>query len=154
MGLGKEAAERLKEQADQEQERLAERGKQAMLTEQNRQGNWDRLVATLQKDVEEFVENFPWARTQVLRADLLNSNNLTIQTMVQPLLKVEIVRDNGYSGVVVSVMRQRGYEDAVGNSPTYGYTPEGFTDGSSVYTPERFATEIFEHVTDFFSASV
>ena len=108
-------------------------------------------MAALQCNVAEFVENFPPAKTQVLRADLLNSNNLTISTQVQPLLKIEVIRDYGESGVQVTVTRQRGWEHASEGWPNYGYSPEGFTDGSGVYTPEQFATEIFEHVTNFFS---
>jgi hypothetical protein len=150
MGRGKEAAEPLKEQAESEQRELQARGNRALRTELNKGSNWDALVAAVQRDVAEFVENFPRAKTQVLRAVLLNPNNLTISTQVQPLLRIEVIRDYGRSGVTVSVSRQRGWEEASGVSPNYGYTPEGFTDGSRVYAPEQFASEIFEHVTDFF----
>jgi hypothetical protein len=151
MGRGKEAAEQLKEQAEAEQRRIQARADRALRTELNRGQNWDALVAAIQRDVAELVENFPRAKTQVLRADLLNSNNLTISTQVQPLLRIEVIRDYGYSGVKVTVSKQRGWQEAGGESPVYGYVPEGFTDGSRVYTPEEFATEIFEHVTEFFS---
>lgn len=151
MGIGKEAAEQLKEETVAQQQQFQAASDRAALTAQNKEANWSALVTALQRDVAEFVENFPPAQTQYLQADLLNSNNLTIATRVQPLLKIEVLRDYQRSGVVVITMRQkRGYEDTVGETPTFGYVPEGFTDGSRVYTPEQFASEILEDVTEFF----
>lgn len=151
VGRGKGAAERLKEQAEAEEQRRRAQTERARLTEQNRNPNWDALVAALQRDVSEFAESFPRAKNQQLRADLLNTNNLTIQTAVQPILKIEVIRDYGYKGVQITATRQRGWEFAEGQSPIYEYIPEGFTDGSRAYSPEEFATEIFEHVVNFFS---
>lgn len=151
MGRGKEAAEQLKERAEAQQRADDARRDRDALAEQNKGKNWDTLVAALQGDVAEFVENLPLAKTQVLRAALVNPNNLTIHTQVQPLLKIEVIRDYGRSGVKVTVTSQRGWEDDGGSSPNYIYTPDGFSDGSRVFTPEQFASEIFGHVTDFFS---
>lgn len=151
VGRGKGAAERLKEQAEAEEQRHKAQTDRARLTEQNRNPNWDALVAALQRDVSEFAESFPRAKNQQLRADLLNTNNLTIQTAVQPILKIEVIRDYGYTGVQITATRQRGWEFAEGQSPIYEYTPEGFTDASRAYSPEEFASEIFEHVVNFFS---
>jgi hypothetical protein len=36
-------------------------------------------------------------------------------------------------------------------SPVYRYIPEGFTDGSHVFTPEDFAAQIFEQVALLFN---
>src|SRR5579864_2389141 len=106
MGRGKEAADQLKTQADRRQEELNQSGNLGTQIQQNRQGNWDALLAALKAHVDEFAENFPRAKSQQLRAELLNSNNMTVSTQVQPILKIEVLRDCREPGVQADITRQ------------------------------------------------
>jgi hypothetical protein len=66
------------------------------------------------------------------------------------MLKIEVIRDYGYSGVRVTITRQRGWNFEEQRSPVYQYNLEGFTDGSRVYTPGELAALIFDNVPKFF----
>jgi hypothetical protein len=151
MGRGKEAADHLKRQADERQQQQSANLKRSLNTQQNSDSNWNALVESLQNEVAEFVENFPKAKSQNLRADLLHSNNLTISTQVQPILKIEVFRNYPKPGVHADVTRQISYEFEQVHTPYYDFSPEGFTDGHYQYSPEELAGKFFEYVPEFFA---
>jgi len=151
MGQGKEAAERLKQQAEDQQQQQAASLKRGIMTQQNSEAHWDALVAALQREVAEFVESFPQAKTQNLRADLLNSNNLTISTQVQPILKIEVLRNYRQPGVQAEITRQVGWDHKQGHTPNFDFAPDGFSDGRSVISPEQLAGKFFEYIPEFFA---
>ena len=150
MGSGKEAADRLKQQAAERQQKLNESFKHGMQIDQNRQGNWDALLAALRTNVEEFTESFPPAKSQQLGASLLNPNNLTVSTQVQPIIKIEVLRDYRESGVQADITRQKGWDFTQSRTPVYAFTVDGFSDGQRSFTPKELAAELFAFIEEFF----
>ena len=155
MGIGKAAADQLAEQLKDRHE-APQRQYQAnrdrvALVQANKELNWTTLVTALQGAVKDFIDNSPRARERALYVTLVNANNLTIATQVQPYMKIEIVRDDPKPGLLVIVTPYMGEEDKTGGA-SFNYTADGFTNGEKLYTPEQFAADIFEHVTEFFGS--
>jgi hypothetical protein len=142
----------LKQQADERQQELNDGFKLGMEIQQNRQGKRDALLAALRADIEEFAENLPQAKSQQLRADLLNSNNLTVSTQVQPIIKIEVLRDYRQPGVRADITRQKGRGFTQSQTPVYDFTAHGFSDGQKAYSPQELAAGLFSFVEEFFSS--
>ncbi len=108
---------------------------------------WEMLVSSVKCEVDEFVRNYPAAR--YLRAEKLNENNLTVETTVQPILRIEIVR---YPGAYVQAHITRQLQRVVEHSETlkFNFTADGFSTGENSCTAEELASSFCKLVYDFF----
>ena len=147
MGHGRYQAERLL--ALQQQQKLAqtERIELEGAARKNSHEFWEVLVSSVKGEVDEFVRNYPAAR--YLRAEKVNENNLTVETTVQPILRIEIIR---YPGAYVQAHIMRQQQRAVEHSETlkFNFTAYGFSAGESSYTAEELASSLCKLVYDFF----
>jgi hypothetical protein len=152
MSLGRDAAERIKQQQSEDQAKKAAAIKREIRIQEGAEGHWQWLVEALQREVAEFTENFAQAKQQNLRADVLNSNNLTVQTHVQPIFKMEVLRNyQGRSGVQAEITRQVGWDFKQSLTPNYQFSESGFSDGGyNEYSPDDLAAGLFANVTAFF----
>jgi hypothetical protein len=116
---------------------------------------WDSLVGYLETMTKEFALSLPAAKSGNLRADKFNPDNLTIQTNVFPLIKLEILFSPGridatsretFHGLAVPKVKQF--------SPIRFTLDERqqpcFTDGERWLHPEHLAEEFMESVAAFF----
>jgi 2-methylisocitrate lyase-like PEP mutase family enzyme len=115
---------------------------------------WEDLAAKVSANIEEFAAAYPPAKH--LRVDRLNSNNLTVQSMVQPIVKIEIIRTPGRH-IQADITK---IPDALGeirNSQThpFRFTTDGqavlFTDGDRVYISQQLADALCQIAADFFN---
>jgi hypothetical protein len=155
MSLGKDAADRIKQQQAEDQAKQAAAVERGIRTQENAESNWKRLIEALQREVAEFTEDLPRAKHQGLRADVRNSNNLTVETQVQPFFKMEVLRNyQGMPGVRAEITRQVGWDfDEPSFTPNYHFSENGFLseEDEDEGTPEELAAALFGNVTAFFA---
>lgn len=114
---------------------------------------WEDVVAKVAANIEEFAKELPAATH--LRADRLNSNNLAVQTIVRPLIKIEIIRTPG-SHVQADIMKLPNALRAATVSQTnkfYFTEPDGsveFTDRERLYAAQELANGLCQIAADFF----
>ncbi len=126
----------------------------------NADGLWEMLVLLLEKHTTEFADSLPLAKEKNLRANRLNSNNLTISTQVFPLLHFEIIYTRG---AYVDAMIRKIYH-GLGEPRNLRLSPirftvdhdmqPCFTDGERFLHPNQVAEELMEQVADFFETAL
>jgi hypothetical protein len=154
VGVGKEWASQIKEQQERKEAKSREAFRRAEICAKGAPQLWERLQTAVEEIVREFAAELPAAKG--LRSDRLNGNNLTVQTIAFPIIKVEILRtlDDAVQSRILE-LPQGLAEPRIRQSNKIWFTVGNddqvyFTDGSRLYTPETLAKEFMMVVFDFF----
>jgi hypothetical protein len=90
MSLADRKADEITRREEQDDLRLRFRVRSAVVSDTAAPSMWDKLVVAIQDEVQKFVGRTPKAKS--LRADLLNSNNLTVVTTEIPIHSLVLLR--------------------------------------------------------------
>ena len=155
MGVAKEWASQIHERREQKKTAQEESIRVAATIANGAPRLWDQLQSEVEDMVKEFSSELPEAK--YLRADRLNSNNLTVQTTAFPLIKVEVLRTpEGYLQSTVSETKHGLAETRTRRTrELIGYTLDDsgevcFTYGARHLTAQQLAEDIMEPVVAFF----
>ncbi len=116
---------------------------------------WELLVSHLESNTKEFANALPLAKERNLRADRLNSNNLTISTQVAPLIHFEIIYSRGahVDGLLRTCASLGETREIKLNKIRFTVDSDlkpCFTDGERLLHPAKVAEELMEKVAEFF----
>jgi len=125
----------------------------------NADAMWEMVESELERIVLEFRGGLPAAQTTDLRAERVNTNNLTISTRVYPVLRLEIIYHPGI-GIDGEIRKiYSGLESpqvAKLNMIRFALDPQlrpWFTDGEHYLHPAQVAEELMEEVAKFFEVA-
>ncbi len=116
---------------------------------------WNRVGLEVESIARELCEELPLAKKCGLRAERLNSNNITISTRGSPLLRMEIIY---YSKTGIGGTIRKAYTSwdswRVANLSMIRFAVDSqmqpwFSDGSRYLHPEQVAEELMEEVVQF-----
>lgn len=123
---------------------------------ENADGLWETFSSCVVSQVQEFADAWPRGKECGLSAKRLNPNNLTVRTIVLPMLKLEVIytpkrcvscelteQFTARSLPEISVRREFRFTTDRQLQPY-------FTDGRRYLTVQQFADELIEMVGDFF----
>lgn len=155
MGIAKEWASQIRESREQRDAAEQQALRKSLAIESGAPALWNELQTEIESIVKEFCAELPEAKG--LGAARLNSNNLTVQTIAFPIIKVEMIRDsNGYIRSTVTETKHGLAETRVRQSQQpIGYTTgrDGkayFSYGEMSLTPQQLAKELMQPVFTFF----
>jgi hypothetical protein len=154
MGVAKERALQIQEQREQEAASKQEAVRVGLTISNKAPDLWETLCAALAAETKEFADSLSEAKH--LRSDRFNSNNLTVQTTVFPMIKVEIIRgSDGYIRSRVTETKHGLGETRVRESKPIGFTVDHqnapcFSYGERPMQPQELAEELMEPVFSFF----
>jgi hypothetical protein len=111
---------------------------------------WEDLVTKVTEKIGEFAKENPEAQRRDLRAERRNPNNLTVQTMVQPIIKMEIILTPRSHILVYTTIPKSG--DETKTQQRFNFKAAGsvcFSDENGDYSAQALANALCHRAMDF-----